>query len=76
VTRLESLRTNLTIAAIHNLDVTQFDITSPYLHGTLKEVIYMERRDGYIAPEKENCVWRLKGLCEWAQARRTWNLFY
>ena len=33
---LESLRTIPTLAAIRDLGVIQFDITSAYLHGTLK----------------------------------------
>ena len=39
--RLESLRTILALAATRDLDVIQFDITSAYLHGTLKEEVYM-----------------------------------
>ena len=43
VMRLESLRTLLALAATRDLDVMQFDITSAYLHGTLKEEVYMEQ---------------------------------
>ena len=43
VVRLESLRTILALAAIRDLDVIQFDITSAYLHGALKEEAYMEQ---------------------------------
>ena len=50
VMRLESLRTLLALAATRDLDVIQFDITSAYLHGTLKEKVYMEQPEGYIAP--------------------------
>jgi transposase InsO family protein len=74
VMRLESLRTLLALAAIRDLDIMQFDITSAYLHGTLKEEIYMQQPDGYVAPGKENWVWRLKkGLYGLVQAGRTWN---
>jgi hypothetical protein len=73
VMRLESPRTLLTIATIRDLDITQFDITSSYFHCTPKKGIYVEQPDGYIAPGKENWVWRLKGLYGRAQARRTWN---
>jgi len=70
--RLESLRTILTLAAIRDLDVIQFDIPSAYLHGTLKEEVYMEQPEGYIAPGKEDWVWRLrKGLYGLVQAGRT-----
>jgi len=74
VMRLESLRTTLALAAIRDLDVIQFDITSAYLHGNLKEEVYMEQPEGYTAPRKEDWVWRLKkGLYGLVQAGRTWN---
>ena len=72
--RLESLRTILALAAIRDLDVIQFDITSVHLHGSLKEEVYMEQPEGYVAPGKEGWVWRFKkGLYGLAQAGRTWN---
>lgn len=43
IMRLESLHTFLALAAICDLDVIQFDITSAYLHDTLKQGLYMER---------------------------------
>jgi hypothetical protein len=58
--RLESLHTLLALAAIRDLDIMQVDVTSAYLHRTLKEEIYMEQPDGYVAPGKEDWVWRLK----------------
>ena len=58
--RLESLHTFLALAAICDLDVIQFDITSAYLHDTLKQGLYMERPKGYKAPGKRDWVWRLK----------------
>ena len=39
---VESLRTILALVVARDLDVIQFDITSAYLHGTLKEEVYME----------------------------------
>jgi len=67
--RLESLRTIFGLAAI-----PQLDITSDYLHGTLKEGVYMEQPEGYVAPGKKDWVWRMKkGLYGSVQAGRTWN---
>ena len=64
VVRLESLRTILALAAIRDLDVIQFDITSAYLHGAFKEEVFMELPEGYVAPGKGDWVWRLqKGWC-------------
>ena len=74
VMRLESLRTLLALAASRDFDIIQFDVTSAYLHGNLKEVLYMEQPDGYAAPGKEDWVWRLKkGFYGLVQAGRTWN---
>ena len=53
VVRLESLRIILALAAIRDLDVIHFDITSAHLHGILKEGVYVEQPEGYVAPGKE-----------------------
>ena len=58
--RLESLLIILALEAIRELDVIQFDITSAHLHGTLKEEVYMKQPEVYVAPGKEDWVWRLK----------------
>jgi len=58
--RLESLRTTLALVTTRDLDIIQFDITSAYLHHTLKEEVYMEQPKGYVAPGKEDWVWNLK----------------
>ena len=74
VMRLESLHTTLALAAIRYLDVIQFDISSAYLHWKHKEGVYMEQPEGYVAPGKEDWVWRLeKGLYGLMKAGRTWN---
>ena len=68
---LESLCTLLTLAAIHDLDMVQFDITSAYLHGTLKEGLYMEQPKCYRVVEKLDWVWNTKkGLYGLVQAGR------
>jgi len=58
--RLESLGTILALATTRDLDIIQFDITSAYLHDTLKEEVYMEQPKGYMSPRKEDWVWNLK----------------
>ena len=38
------------------------------------EEVHMEQPEGYVAPGKEDWVWRLeRGLYGLVQARRTWN---
>ena len=61
--RLEYLRTLLAPVASRDFDVMQFDVTSAYLHGNLK--------DGYATLRKETWVLRLKkGLYGLVQAGR------
>src|SRR5258706_5932068 len=74
VMRLESLHTLLALAASQDFDIIHFDITSAYLHGTLKEEVYVEQPDGYASPGKEWWVWHLKkGLYSLVQVGHTWN---
>jgi hypothetical protein len=74
VMRLESLHTLLALAAHRDLEIVQFNITSAYLHGTLKEEVYVEQPDGYVSGDRMGWVWRLrKGLYGLVQAGRTWN---
>jgi len=51
---LESLRTILALTTIGDLDIIQFGITSAYLHGTLKDEVYMEQPEGYVASGKKD----------------------
>ena len=72
--RLESLHTLLSLVVICDLDIVQFNITSAYLHGTLKEELYIKQPNGYKVPGGVDQVWRLKkGLYGLVQAGRTWN---
>jgi hypothetical protein len=49
---MRSLPTLLALAAIRDLDAIQFDITSVYLHRTLKVKVYTEPPWCYIAPDE------------------------
>ena len=56
VVRLESFRIILALAAIRDLDVIQFDITSAHLHGTLKgEVCMSSQRATLFLGRKIRC---------------------
>ena len=64
----------LALAATRNQDVIQFDVTSAYLHGMLKDAVFMGQPEGYVAQGKENWVWKLKkGLYGLVQVRTIWN---
>jgi hypothetical protein len=50
VMRFESLRTLISLAALENLDIIQFDIKSAYLHGVIKEEVHIAQPPGHAEP--------------------------
>ena len=60
VVKMTSIRTVLSIAANMNLEVEQLDVKTTFLHGDLKEEIYMQQPEGFVKKGKENLVCRLK----------------
>ena len=57
VMRFETLRTMLANSTIYNWKLRQFDVKGTYLHGELKEEIYMMQVPGY--EDKTNKVHHL-----------------
>jgi hypothetical protein len=47
VARMASFRTLVSIAAAHNLEMTQIDIGNAFLHGTLQEDVYLSAPPGF-----------------------------
>ena len=71
--KIPSIRVVLSIAARLNLEIEQMDVKTAFLHGDLKEEIYMEQPEGFKIKGKENLVYRLKkGLYGLKQAPRQW----
>ena len=74
VTRINSIRMVLAIAALQNLEIHQMDVKTAFLNGDLDEKIYMDQPDGFIAPEQEKKVCRLvKSLYGLKQAPKQWH---
>lgn len=74
VVRYDSIRTVLSIAAIEDWEIAQFDVKTAFLNGDLDEIIYMETPKG-IETQNTNMVCRLKkSLYGLKQASRVWNL--
>src|SRR3954468_16458735 len=70
---MSSIRTVLGLAANLNLEVEQLDVKTAFLHGDLKEEIYMEQPEGFQVKDKEDQVWKLNmSLYELKQAPRPW----
>ncbi|GJT08019.1 retrovirus-related pol polyprotein from transposon TNT 1-94 [Tanacetum coccineum] len=59
VTRITLIRMILAIAALKNFKVHQMDVKTAFLNGDLKEEIYMNQPEGFIAPGQESKVCRL-----------------
>lgn len=69
---LESVRIICALAAKHNLELDQMDVSTAYLNGELEEEIYMMPPDCVDIPDGH--CWRLKrALYGLKQAGRTWN---
>ena len=49
VTRINSIRMVLAIAALRNLEVHQMDVKTAFLNGGLDKEIYMEQPEDFIA---------------------------
>lgn len=72
VARYDSIRTLLAIAAIKGMKITQFDVKTAFLYGTLQEEVYLEQPEGF--EDRTDRVCRLKkSLYGLKQAPRCWN---
>ncbi|GJX23325.1 retrovirus-related pol polyprotein from transposon TNT 1-94 [Tanacetum coccineum] len=59
ITRINSIRMVIAIAALRNLEVHQMDVKTAFLNRDLKEEMYMNQPEGFIAPRQESKVCRL-----------------
>ena len=72
VANLDSVRTLIALAAKHNLELDQMDVSTAYLNGELEEDLYMLPPDG-VSIQPGYC-WKLqRSLYGLKQAGRTWN---
>lgn len=75
VARLETIRLILAMATKENWLVHHLDVKSAFLHGDLKEEVYVSQPVGFLVKGKENMVYRLhKALYGLRQAPRAWNI--
>lgn len=73
VTRLTTIRVLLSLINKRKLFAVQLDVKNAFLHGTIKEEIYMMQPEGFLSKEP-NLVCRLhKSLYGLKQAPRAWN---
>ena len=70
---MSTIRLVLEMVAIENLHLEQLDVKMAFLHGDLKEDIYMIQLEGFIVQGQENLVCKLKkSLYGLKQALRQW----
>ena len=72
VTRINSIRMILAIAALRNLEVHQMDVKTAFLNGDLDEEIYIAQPEGFTTPGHERKVCKLvKSLYGLKQAQNS-----
>ncbi|GJW85674.1 ribonuclease H-like domain, reverse transcriptase, RNA-dependent DNA polymerase [Tanacetum coccineum] len=75
VARMETIRLLLAIAATNKWEVHHLDVKSAFLHGDLKEEVYVTQPEGFTKEQDKGKVYRLiKALYGLRQAPRAWNI--
>nr|GEZ13491.1 copia protein [Tanacetum cinerariifolium] len=73
VARMEAIRIFLTYAAHKSFTVFQMDVKTAFLHGSLKEDVYVCQPEGFIDVDHPSHVYKLKkALYGLKQAPRAW----
>ncbi|RVX03279.1 Retrovirus-related Pol polyprotein from transposon TNT 1-94 [Vitis vinifera] len=73
VARLSTIRVLLSLAANLNWPLHQFDVKNAFLHGDLKEEVYMELPLGYTTSTETKVVYKLqRALYGLKQSPRAW----
>lgn len=75
VARIETIRLIIALAASHAWEVHHLDVKTAFLHGELKEDVYVCQPEGFIVKGQEDKVYKLnKALYGLRQAPRAWNV--
>lgn len=75
VVRLESVRILLAMVAHYDLEMIHFDVKTAFLHGNLKEEIYMEQPVGFCKDAQKVCRLQ-RSLYGLKQAPLEWNICF
>ena len=72
--RFESIRVIISLAAQFGWKIHQMDVSTAFLHGHLKEEVYMSQPDGFKIKGKEHLVCRLNcSIYGLQRSPRCWN---
>ncbi|GJY53377.1 zinc finger, CCHC-type containing protein [Tanacetum coccineum] len=77
VARIETVRLILALAAYHGWQVHHLDVKSAFLHGDLKEEVYVTQPEGFVQQgnSRVNKVYQhINALYGLRQAPRAWNV--
>ena len=75
VARVETIRLVIALAASKGWEVHHLDVKTAFLHGELKEEVYVSQPEGFVVKGKEEKVYKLhKALYGLRQAPRAWNI--
>lgn len=73
VTRLETVRLLLALAAKNSWEVHHMDVKMAFLNGEIKEEVYVSQPEGFVKKGQEKLVYKLyKALYGLRQAPRAW----
>jgi hypothetical protein len=56
VVKHSSIRTLLSIIAMHDYELKQLDVKTAFLHGELEDVLYMDQPEGFVVLEKKTSL--------------------
>nr|GEZ61993.1 zinc finger, CCHC-type [Tanacetum cinerariifolium] len=74
VARISTIRFLLALTAIHDIVIHQMDVKTAFLNGNLDEKIYMKQPEGFVMPEHESNVCKLKkSLYGLKQVPKQWH---
>lgn len=74
VARIETIRLLIDLAASHSWEIHHLDVKTAFLHGELKETVYVSQPEGFEKNGSEGKVYKLnKALYGLRQAPREWN---
>lgn len=75
VARVETIRMIMAFAASKGWEIHHLDVKTAFLHGELKEEVYVSQPEGFEIKGNEDKVYRLnKALYGLKQAPRAWNV--
>lgn len=75
VARIETVRFIIALAASNQWKIHHLDVKTAFLHGDLKEVVYVKQPEGFEVKGSVDKVYKLnKALYGLKQAPRAWNI--